>query len=156
MNKHITKILAVILISLSSSSWAVEHPIDIHHHTKMIFVGFGPVDKTYGYLNIVTNEEGKGMINVMFSNGRQTDWVKFNARVSFLDESGAVIKETNVYRWVGSAGTKGAAETKVTTPLKVSEFDAIEVEFYLTETQDTVETLPAYKRELAYKEITRL
>jgi hypothetical protein len=156
MNKYIIKILAATLISITGSSWAVEHPADIHHHGKMVFEGFGPVNKTYGYLNIVTNEEGKGMINVMFSNGRQTDWVKFNARVTFLDKSGAVITESNVYRWMESAGSEGAAERKITTPLKVSEFDAIEVEFYLTETEDTVATMPVYQSELAYKEITSL
>ena len=156
MNKYIIKILAATLISITGVSWAFEHPVDIHHHGKMVFEDFGPVNKTYGYLNIVTNEEGKGMINVMFSNGRQTDWVKLNARVKFLDESGAVITESNIHRWMESAGPEGAAEQKVTTPLKVAEFDAIEVEFYLTETENTVSTMPAYQSELAYKEITSL
>lgn len=156
MNKHITKILVPALITMSGMGWAVEHPVDIHHHAKMVYEDFGPVDDTYGYLSIVTNEEGKGMINVMFSNGRKTDWVKFNARVKFLDEFGTVIKETNVHRWVGSAGSEGAAERKVTTPLKVSEFDAIEVEFYLTDTQDTLATMPVYQSELNNEVVTRL
>ena len=156
MNKHITKFLVPALITMSGYGWAVEHPVDIHHHAKMVYEDFGPVDDTYGYLNIVTNNEGKGMINVMFSNGRQTDWVKFNARVKFLDESGTVIKETNIHRWVGSAGTEGAAERKVTTPLKVSEFDAIEVEFYLSETRDKVATMPAYRTEFTSEKITSL
>jgi len=122
----------------------------------MVYNDFGPVDKTYGYLNIVTNDNGKGIINVMFSNGRQSDWVKFNARVKFLDVSGRVIEETTLHRWIGPAGSEGAVERKVVKPLKVSIFHAIEVEFYLTETQYTVAPTPAYQSDLAYEEITSL
>lgn len=147
MNNHRLTFLVIVLICLSGTSpgWAVEHPVDIHQYAKMSYAGFGPVEQTYGYLNIVSNENGKGMINVMFSNGRQTDWVKFNARVKFLDASGKVIEEANLHRWVGSAGVEGAAERKVTKPLKVSKFDSVEVEFYLTETHKLVATMPRYK-----------
>lgn len=158
MNKQVTKILAITLICISSSGmgWAVEHPVDIHHQANMEYEGFGPVDKTYGYVNIVSNEDGKGFINVMFSNGRQTDWVKFNARVTFLDVSGAVIEETILHRWLGSAGSQGAAERKVTKPLKVADFDAITVDFYLSETQKTVVTMPDYRTEFTNADITNL
>ena len=158
MNKYLVKILTTLLISIFGTGmcWAAEHPVDIHHHAKMVYADYGPVDKTYGYLNIVTNENGSGMINVMFSNGRQTDWVKFNARVKFLDATGQVIKELNLHRWIGSAGSEGAAERKITKPLKISNFETIEVDFYLTETQDTVATIPVYPAKLLNETVTSL
>ena len=158
MKSHLLKILLGTLISISGSSlsWAVDHPVDIHRHAKMAYLDFGPVDKTYGYLNIVTNQNGKGMINVMFSNGRQTDWVKFNARVTFFDESGVIIKEANLHRWVGSASSEGAAERKVSKPFNAPSFDKVEVEFYMTETQKLVATIPSYKINFTNDEPTSL
>lgn len=147
MKNYLLKILVATLISISGSTlgWAVDHSVDIHHHAKMVYEDFGPVDKTYGYLNIVSDESGKGIINVMFSNGRQTDWVKFNARVTFLDASDAVVKEANLHRWIGSAGPEGAAERKVTKAFYAPNFETVEVEFYLTETQKLVVTTPSYQ-----------
>ena len=158
MKKHWLKTVLAALISISGSSlsWAVDHPVDIHHHAKMLYEDFGPVDKTYGYLNIVANENGKGIINVMFSNGRQTDWVKFNARVTFLDASGAVIKETNLHRWLGSAGPEGAAERKVTKSFHVPKFGTVKVKFYLTETHSMVATIPSYQINITDGESTSL
>lgn len=158
MKNHLLKTMLVVLINVSGFNlgWAVDHPVDIHRHAKMAYEDFGPVDKTYGYLNIVTNENGKGKITVMFSNGRQTDWVKFNARVTFLDASGAIIKEANLHRWVGSAGSEGAAERKVTKPFYVPKFDRVEVAFYMTETQNLVATIPTYQMNFTNDKPTNL
>jgi len=93
----------------------------------------GPIDQAYGYMNVVTDESGNGTINVMFFNGSGRDLAQFNARVTFLDETDNVIGEEHFDCWLDAAGLDEAIECKVTKPLSLSNFETIEVDFYLSE-----------------------
>lgn len=137
MNKTMLKIASICLLPLSllasRQALAVAHPYDYHADARMIHQNLGPVEKAYGYMNVVTDTNGNGIINVMFSNGSQLNWARFNARVKFLDAAGSVIKEETFDQRIAAAGNEGAIERKVTKSLAVSNFDSIQVEFFLTD-----------------------
>jgi hypothetical protein len=131
------KIASICLFPLfllaSRQALAVAHPYDFHADARMVHQNLGPVEKAYGYMNVVTDTNGNGIINVMFSNGSQLNWARFNARVKFLDAAGAVIKLEYFDHRIAAAGNEGAIERKVTKQLTVSDFDSIQVDFYLTD-----------------------
>ena len=137
MNKTLLKIASICLVPLfllgSRQVFAVAHPYDFHVDARMVHQNLGPVDKAYGYMNVVTDSSGHGIINVMFSNGSQLNWARFNARVIFLDATGTVIKEEIFGHRIGAAGNGDAIERKVSKPLAVSNFESIRVDFYLTD-----------------------
>jgi surface antigen len=137
MNKTMLKIASICLLPLSllasKQALAATHPYDFHADARMVHQNLGPVEKAYGYMNVVTDTNGNGIINVMFSNGSQLNGARFNARVKFLDAAGAVIKEEYFDHRIAAAGKEGAIERKVTKPLAVSSFDSIQVDFYLTD-----------------------
>jgi hypothetical protein len=137
MNKTMLKIASICLLPLSllasRQALAVAHPYDFHADARMAHKIFGPVEKAYGYMNVVTDTNGNGIINVMFSNGSQLNWTRFNARVKFLDAAGAIVKEEYFDHRIAAAGNDDANEHKVTKPLTVSDFDSIQVDFYLTD-----------------------
>ena len=137
MNKTMLKIASICLLPLfllaSRQAVAVMHPYDFHADARMVHHNLGPVEKAYGYMNVVTDTDGRGIINVMFSNGSQLNWARFNARVKFLDAAGAIIKEEYFDHRIGAAGNEGAIERKVSKPLAVSNFESIQVDFYLTD-----------------------
>lgn len=137
MNKTLLKVASICLVPLfllgSRQAFAVAHPYDFHADARMVHHNLGPVEKAYGYMNVVTDTDGRGIINVMFSNGSQLDWARFNARVKFLDAAGAIIKEEYFDHRIGAAGNEGAIERKVSKPLAVSNFESIQVDFYLTD-----------------------
>ena len=93
----------------------------------------GPVDNAYGYMYIETDVNGDGVITVMFSNASEVDLARFNARVKFLDESGAVVGEEYFDCWIDAEGYREAIECKLSRPLTHSGFESIEVDFYLTD-----------------------
>ena len=131
------KIASICLLPLSllgsRQVYAVAHPYDFHADARMVHQNLGPVEKAYGYMNVVTDTNGNGIINVMFSNGSQLNWARFNARVKFLDAAGVVIKQEYFDHRIAAAGNEGANERKVSKPLAVSDFDSIQVDFYLTD-----------------------
>jgi hypothetical protein len=137
MNKTMIKIASICLVPLSllgsRQAFAATHPYDFHADARMVHQDLGPVEKAYGYMNVVTDTDGSGIINVMFSNGSQLDWARFNARVKFLDATGVVIKEENFDHRIAAAGNEGANERKVSKALNLSDFDSIQVDFYLTD-----------------------
>jgi hypothetical protein len=137
MNKTMIKIASICLLPLSllgsRQVFAAAHAYNFHADARMVHQDLGPVEKAYGYMNVVTDTDGSGIINVMFSNGSQLDWARFNARVKFLNAVGSVIKEENFDHRIGAAGNQGAIERKVSKPLAVSDFDSIQVDFYLTD-----------------------
>jgi len=137
MNKTLLKIASICLVPLcllgSRQAFAVAHPYDFHADARMVHQNLGPVEKAYGYMNVVTDTDGQGIINVMFSNGSQLNGARFNARVKFLDAAGAIIKEEVFDHRIGAAGNEGAIERKVTKPLALSNFESIQVDFYLTD-----------------------
>ena len=107
--------------------------IDFHHASRMMHKEQGPVDKAYGLMTLTTDSNGKGMINIMFSNRSRIDGALFNARVIFLDASGAVINQQHFARRIAAAGLGGAVEGKISKPLTLSNFDSIRVEFFLSD-----------------------
>jgi hypothetical protein len=70
---------------------------------------------------------------VMFSNGTSLDYVRFNARVKFLDADGALIREEYFERRIEAAGSDGAAERSLSKLADLSEFAAVEVDFFLSD-----------------------
>lgn len=137
MNKTLLKIASICLVPLfllgSRQAFAVAHPYDFHADARMVHQNLGPVDKAYGYMTVVTDSSGQGIINVMFSNGSQLHRARFNARVIFLDATGAVIKEEFFDHRLGAAENGDAIERKVSKPLTTSNFESIQVDFYLTD-----------------------
>ncbi len=137
MNKHyLNFIKAIFILSLAFTINLAYGDINrsiFNSNAKMLGKHREPVDKTYGLINIVTGNDGKGTINVMFSNGSKIDWVKFNAHVKFLNAAGLVIKEAHFYRWLNAANEEGASERKISKALTRTDYTSIEVEFYLTD-----------------------
>lgn len=141
MNKYTMNIAAALFVSglafASNPAYGESHSYDFQANAKMQHKQYGLVDKAYGLVNVVTDNDGKGTIDVMFSNGSQIDWAKFNARLKFVDASGTIIKQEHIYRWLDAAGEDGATERKVSKSLTVFGFETIEVEFYLTDIPET-------------------
>ncbi len=137
MNKYRLKVLAGFLIlglTLTlNSAYGETHPYIFQTHAKMLDKYREPVDRAYGLINIVNDDNGEGRIEVMFSNGSNIDWVKFNVHVIFLNASGQVLKDEHIYRWLDAANEEGASERKVSKPLSVTDFNSVEVEFYLSD-----------------------
>ena len=137
MKKYLRKIASTSLFSLillsSSQAFAVNHPYDFHADARMVHPNLGPVNNAYGYMNVITDSTGRGMINVMFSNGSPLTRARFNARVKFLDAKGIIIREELFDHRIGAATDGEAIERKVSKPLAVSNFESIEVDFYLTD-----------------------
>ena len=117
----------------SSQVRAVGHPYEFHADAKMQILDQGPVDKAYGYMNLFTDNQGDGVINVMFSNASDLDRTQFNARVKFLSATGTVIREENFNCWLDSAEIEEPIECKVSKALTLSDFESIKVDFYLSE-----------------------
>lgn len=105
---------------------------------------FGPIEQAYGYMNVITDDNGSGTISVMFSNGSGLDLAQFNARVKFLDAAGAIVKEEYFDCWMDAEGLQEAIECKVTKPLSLSNFNSVEVDFYLSEIDELNATAAVY------------
>ena len=137
MNKkigNINAILAVILSLLGSQPvLAVGHPYEFTADARMKYNGEAPIEKAYGYMTVYTDQDGSGTIDVMFSNGNRAHSARFNAHVKFLDASGAVIREEYFDHWLAAAELDEAIEGKVTKHLPLSDFESIQVEFFLSD-----------------------
>ncbi len=137
---------ALLPLALLCSQPAVSasHPFEFHADARMQHENFGPIEQAYGYMNVVTDADGNGSINVMFSNGSGLDLAQFNARVKFLDTAGAIIKEEYFDCWMDAEGLREAIECKVTKLISLSAFDSVEVDFYLSEIDENSATLAVY------------
>ena len=137
MTRRISNLNLVLplLVSLFASqpAFAVGHPYDFAADARMAVHDKDAVSKTYGLMTLVTDGEGNGTIDVMFSNGNKAHSARFNARVKFLDAAGAVIREEYFDHWLAAAGFDGAIEGKVTKHLPLSDFESIQVDFYLSD-----------------------
>ena len=140
MSEYLLYLATVLLISVSvfalNPAQAASHQIDFHNASRMVHKNYGPVDKAYGLMTLTTDSNGKGAINVMFSNGSRLNSARFNARVKFLNTSGTVIKEEIYNQWLPATEFQDAIEGKVSKPIDLSNFDSIEVEFYLSDFLD--------------------
>lgn len=140
MNEYLLVIIAT-LISLGSMLFsnlaqAAPLPFEFHADAKMAHAKHGPVDAAYGYLYVEGDETGRGTINVMFSNGNEKNWARFNARVKFLNRAGKILREERFESWLDAADNDDTVERRVSKPLEISDFDSIQVEFYLSDISD--------------------
>ena len=137
MSEYTLYMATVLMITVSAfvlhPAQAASRTTEFHEFARMAHESFGRIDETYGYVYVTTDAGGAGTISVMFSNGSRLNWAKFNARVKFLDTSGAVIKEEYFNQRIAAADLQGAAEGKVSKPLTFSSFDSIQVDFYLSD-----------------------
>ena len=136
MNKLLNICLVIASIAAANLSYAATNQFDFHTDAKLLRTNHGLVDKAYGYMNVVTDNNGEGIINVMFSNGSRIDWARFNADVKFLNAAGSVIKQEHFARRLQAANHDGAVEHKLIKPLTISNFDSIEVDFYMSDVPD--------------------
>ncbi len=148
MNIKTAKLIAVVLLPLSQfcalAVNAASHPFEFHANARMQHEQYGPIEQAYGYMNVITDDNGNGSINVMFSNGSGLDLAQFNARVKFLDTAGAIIKEEYFDCWIDAEGLQEAIECKITKPLSLSDFESVEVDFYLSEIDEQNATAAVY------------
>ena len=129
----LTLAMPVLLALLASqSAFAVGYPFEFSTDAKMTYRNQTAIDKAYGFMTVVTDKNGDGTINVMFSNGNQSTSARFNARVKFLDQSGAVVREEYFDHWLGAAELDEAIEGKVTKSMTSANFESIQVDFYLS------------------------
>jgi hypothetical protein len=131
-------------LAVASKSATAAQPAEFHADATMVHERFGPVDKAYGYMNLVTDGNGAGTINVMFSNGSKLEQAQFNARVKFLNARGKVMQEEVFDCWIDAEGLREPGECKVSQPLTTKGFDAVEVDFYLTDIPDLSAALISY------------
>lgn len=136
--KFIVALLLSVPVFVANPALAAADPYEFHADANMAHKSRGPVDKAYGYLNIVSVTNGKLIINVMFSNGNELKWARFNARVKFLSASGRVIKEENFERWIAAAGDNGASEQRISKALALPGFKSVKVDFYLSDVPDKI------------------
>ena len=132
---HSLKAALPLLASLFAShpASAVGHPYEFAVDARMANHDSDTVTKTYGYMTLVTDREGNGTIDVMFSNGNSRHSALFNARVKFLDAAGAVLREEYFNHWLAAAEFDEAIEGKVSKPLPLADFESIQVEFFLSD-----------------------
>ena len=131
--------LALLLAGLGilfSPAYSDPGTFGFRANAKMMHERNVPVDKAYGLINVVIDGDGRGKMEVMFSNGSQIDWIKFNAEVRFIDAAGIVVEEQYVYRWLESADVDGASERKVSKTLSLNSVKSVEVDFYLSDIID--------------------
>lgn len=115
---------------------AASQPFEYHADARMQHARLGPVEQAYGYMHVVTDASGNGSINVMFFNGSGLDLPLFNAHVRFLGAGGRLVGEEHFDCWLDAEGLDEAIECKVTKPLSLSDFESIEVDFYLSDVDD--------------------
>lgn len=129
----LTLAMPVLLALLASQpASAVGYPFEFSTDAKMTYRSEAAIEKAYGLMTVVTDQKGNGTINVMFSNGSRSTSARFNARVKFLDQSGAVIREEYFDHWLAAAEFDEAIEGKVTKAMTSADFESIQVDFYLS------------------------
>jgi len=134
IHASLLKSLLLSLLLLACGQAAAGNPnYEYHLNASMQHADIGSVKNAYGYVYVVTDKKGHGVIRVMFSNGTSLDYVRFNARVKFLDADGALIREEYFERRIEAAGSDGAAERSLSKLADLSEFAAVEVDFFLSD-----------------------
>ena len=141
MNKSGSRIYSILLLSALLSplflacgqAAAGSANYEYHLNASMQHAGSGPVKDAYGYVYVVTDKKGHGVIRVMFSNGSPLDYARFNARVKFLDADGTLIREEHFERRIEAAGSDGAAERSLSKLVDLSEFAVVKVDFFLSD-----------------------
>jgi hypothetical protein len=131
------KIYAILLLPLllltCGQAVADNANFEYHADARMQLASRGAIDDAYGYVYVVTDKKGHGVIRVMFSNGTALDHAQFNARVKFLDADGNSIRVEHFERRIEAAGFHGAAERSLTKLVDLAEFASVRVDFYLSD-----------------------
>jgi hypothetical protein len=131
------KIYAMLLLPLviltCGQAVASKANFEYHADARMQHASQGAVNDAYGYVYVVTDKKGHGVIRVMFSNGTALDHAQFNARVKFLDADGLLVREEHFERRIEAAGFHGAAERSFSKLVDLSEFASVRVDFYLSD-----------------------
>ena len=125
--------LLLLLPLLVCTQAAASPTYEYHADARMQHASASPVENAYGYVHVITDKKGHGVIRVMFSNGSKLDRLGFNAQVKFLGADGSVIREERFERRIEAAGALGAGERKVTKLVELNEFASMQVEFFLTD-----------------------
>ena len=138
MNRFKTLLTAALLFpmvvaSLPAMAAAAE---EFHTSANMRYGGQFAIPETHGYVRVISDASGNGMIDVMFFNGNPEVQALFNASVRFIDASGRLVVETHFNCRVGEVSPDGAGECKVSKPLNKTLFDSVEVDFYLSDLPD--------------------
>ena len=126
-------LLLPLLLLTCGQAVAVGNNYEYHADARMQHASRGTVKDAYGYVYVVTDKKGHGVIRVMFSNGTPLDHARFNASVKFIDADGALVREEHFERRIEAAGFHGAAERRLTRLVDLAEFASIRVEFYLSD-----------------------
>jgi len=154
MSEYTLYMATVLMITVSAfvlhPAQAASRTTEFHEFARMAHESFGRIDETYGYVYVTTDGGGAGTISVMFSNGSRLNWAKFNARVKFLDTSGAVIKEEYFNQRIAAADFEGAAEGKISKPLTFANFDSIQVDFYLSDIPESSVSRSSLQRDIGF------
>jgi hypothetical protein len=127
------KIAAALLFLFVCGQATANLTYEYHADARMLHASAGLVEDAYGYVHVITDKKGHGVIRVLFSNGTKLDRARFNAQVKFLDANGAVIREERFDRHIEAADNLGAAERELTRLLDLNDFASIRVEFFLSE-----------------------
>lgn len=124
----------LLLVPLFACNQALANPTyEYHADARMQHADTGLVEDAYGYVEVITDKKGHGVIHVMFSNGTKLDRIGFNARVKFVDASGTVVREEWFEQRIEAAGNLGAGERKISKLIGLNEFASMQVEFFLTD-----------------------
>jgi hypothetical protein len=134
---NLDKIYAILLLPLllltCGQALAGNPNFEYHADARMQHARTGAINDAYGYVYVVTDKKGHGVIRVMFSNGTSLDHAQFNARVKFLDADGSLIREEHFERRIEAAGFHGAAERSLTKLVDLTEFASVQVDFFLSD-----------------------
>ena len=137
MNKFDVNLAAFLLLPMlwfsCGQAAAVNQAFEYHADARMRLASGDAVKHAYGYVYVVTDKRGHGMIQVMFSNGTAMDRVQFNAQVKFLDADGELLRVEKFGRRIEAAGAHGAGERQLTKLVDLTEFADVEVDFFLSE-----------------------
>ena len=140
---HAMLALLPLLLLTWGQAAAVNHAYEFQADARMQHATLGPVEKAYGYMYALTDKKGHGAISVMFSNGNRHQAGQFNARVSFVGADGSVIREEHFTRRMDVAGSDGPVEGKIVRVIRLSGFESIEVDFYLTDPMQSADSASA-------------
>jgi len=133
-----------LALSAPAQAIAASGAYEFHADATMVHERIGPVENAYGYMNVVTDGNGTGTINVMFSNGSELDRAQFNARVRLLNARGKLLQEAHFDCWIDAEGLREPGECKVSQPLSLRGIESVEVDFYLTDIPELSAALATY------------
>ncbi len=145
MNKITATITAALMLLASGTATASNATYEYHADAPMRHSSGSSIENAYGYAYVVTDKKGHGVIRVMFSNGSPLHYARFNAHVAFLNDDGAVIREEHFERLIEAADVQGAAESRVSKLVDLTEFASVKVDFYLSDIPNTATSVTYQK-----------